>query len=107
MDGIEQLIAPVSDADYQDLARLLVDAVDSGASVSFLAPLTLDRAEAWWRDTVASAREGAVFLVARDDEGIVASVQMHPAWAPNHRIARTLPSSSCTGVADGRDWRRS
>ena len=45
MDGIEQLIAPVSDADYQDLARLLVDAVDSGASVSFLAPLTLDRAK--------------------------------------------------------------
>jgi GNAT superfamily N-acetyltransferase len=83
MDGIEHLIAPVSDADYQDLARLLVDAVDSGASVSFLAPLTLDRAEAWWRDTVASAREGAVFLVARDDEGIVGSVQMHPAWAPN------------------------
>ena len=83
MDGIEQLTAPVSDADYQDLARLLVDAVDSGASVSFLAPLTLDRAEAWWRDTIASAREGAVVLVARDDEGIVGSVQMHPAWAPN------------------------
>jgi GNAT superfamily N-acetyltransferase len=83
MDGIEQLIAPVSDADFVDLARLLVDAVDSGASVSFLAPLTLDQAEAWWRDTVESAREGAVILVARDDEGIVGSVQMHPSWAPN------------------------
>ena len=83
MDGIERLTAPVSDADYQDLARLLVDAVDSGASVSFLAPLRLDRAEAWWRDTIASARPGAVFLVARDDEGIVGSVQMHPAWAQN------------------------
>ena len=31
----------------------------------------------------ASARDGAAFLVARDDEGIVGSVQMHPAWAPN------------------------
>ena len=83
MDGIESLAAPVSDADYHDLARLLVDAVDSGASVSFLAPLTLDGAEAWWRDTIASARTGAVVLVARDPEGIVGSVQMHPSWAPN------------------------
>ena len=66
MDGIEQLIAPVSDADYQDLARLLVDAVDSGASVSFLAPLTLDRAEAWWRDTDrVRARRGRVSRRAR------------------------------------------
>jgi GNAT superfamily N-acetyltransferase len=83
MDGIEQLTAPVSDADYADLARLLVDAVDSGASVSFMAPLPLDRAEAWWREAISSARDGAVFLVARDDEGIVGSVQLHPAWAPN------------------------
>jgi GNAT superfamily N-acetyltransferase len=83
MNGVERLIAPVSDADFRDLARLLVDAVDSGASVSFMAPLGLDRAEAWWRGTIASAREGAVVLVARDDQGIVGSVQMHPAWAPN------------------------
>ena len=83
MDGIEPLTAPVSDADFRELARLLVDAVDSGASVSFMAPLALDRAEAWWRDTIASARTGAVVLVARDAEGIVGSVQMHPAWPPN------------------------
>ena len=83
MDGIQPLTAPVSDADFRELARLLVDAVDSGASVSFMAPLALDRAEAWWRDTIASARKGAVVLVARDDEGIVGSVQMHPAWPPN------------------------
>ncbi|MGQ0712869.1 MAG: GNAT family N-acetyltransferase [Gemmatimonadaceae bacterium] len=36
----------------------------------------------------------AIFLVARDDDGIVGSVQLHPAWAPNqpHRgeIAKLL-----------------
>lgn len=39
---IEQLPIPVTDDDVHGLALLLLDAVDSGASVSFLAPMTLD-----------------------------------------------------------------
>src|SRR5215216_5155333 len=80
---IDQLIPPVSDCDVRALGDLLVDAVDSGAAVSFLAPLTPERAEQWWRMTLAAADVGAVFLVARDAEGIVGTVQMHPARAPN------------------------
>lgn len=91
---IEPLIPPVADADLRALAELLVDAVESGAAVSFLAPLTLMDAEAWWRKTLATSHAKAVFLVARDGEGIVGSVQLHPAWAPNqgHRgeIAKLL-----------------
>ena len=91
---IERLILPVSDCDLRDLARLLVDAVESGAAVSFLAPLTLERAEDWWRKTTFASPSGAIFLVARDAEGIVGTVQLHPAWAPNqpHRaeIAKLL-----------------
>ena len=91
---IERLILPVSDCDLRDLARLLVDAVDSGAAVSFLAPLTLERAEDWWRKTTSASPSGAISLVARDAEGIVGTVQLHPAWAPNqpHRaeIAKLL-----------------
>ena len=80
---IERLVPPVGDADLRSLARLLVDAVESGAAVSFLAPLTLECAEAWWRRALAASQSGAIFLVARDVEGIVGSVQLHPAWAPN------------------------
>lgn len=80
---IERLSLPASDADLRQLADLLVDAVESGAAVSFLAPLTRERAEAWWRHTIASADARAIFLVARDAEGIVGTVQLHPAWAPN------------------------
>jgi len=80
---IDQLILPVGDSDLRALAQLLVDAVGSGAAVSFLAPLTLDRAEDWWRRTIAASHSGAIFLVARDVEGIVGTVQLHPAWAPN------------------------
>ena len=81
--SIERLTLPATDGDIRELARLLVDAVESGAAVSFLAPLTLERAEAWWRAIVASAGPGAIFLVARDGDGIAGTVQLHPAWAPN------------------------
>ena len=82
-DGIEPLTRPVAGADLHALAHLLVDAVESGAAVSFVAPLTIERAEAWWRTTTSTAHPKAVFLVARDGEGIVGTVQLHPAWAPN------------------------
>ncbi|HKQ47665.1 MAG TPA: GNAT family N-acetyltransferase [Phycisphaerae bacterium] len=83
LTSIEQLAQPVSDADVRDLGALLVDAVESGAAVSFLAPLPLQGAEEWWRQTLAASHDRAIFLVARDAEGIVGSVQLQPAWAPN------------------------
>jgi len=62
--------------------------------VSFLAPLTLERAEEWLRRAIPESRSGAIFLGARDVEGIVGTVQLHPAWEPNqpHRaeIAKLL-----------------
>lgn len=96
---IERLIPPVGDSDLRALARLLVDAVESGAAVSFLVPLTLERAEDWWRGAISASHSNAIFLVARDVEGIVGSVQLHPAWAPNqpHRaeIAKLLVHRRC------------
>ena len=65
---IERLIPPGRDADIRALALLLVDAVDSGAAVSFLAPLALERAEGWWRQVLSAASPGAIFLVARLEE---------------------------------------
>jgi len=102
---IEQLIPPVSDSDLRALAQLLVDAAESGAAVSFLAPLTLERAGDWWRRTISASHSDAIFLVVRDVEGIVGSVQLHPSWAPNqpHRaeIAKLLVHrrSRRTGLA--------
>jgi GNAT superfamily N-acetyltransferase len=97
MYTIERLVPPVPDSDLQDLARLLVHVVESGAAVSFLPPLPLARAEAWWRETLSTATSGSVFLVARDEQGILGTVQLHPAWAPNqpHRadIAKLMVHS--------------
>lgn len=80
---IERLKPPVSESDLRSLAELLVDAVESGAAVSFLASLTCGEAEDWWRKTLSAPASGAIFLVARDTQGIVGTVQLHPAWAPN------------------------
>jgi acetyltransferase len=103
---IERLTPRPSDDDLRGLARLLVDAVESGAAVSFLPPLSLERAEGWWRRTIASADRRAVFLVARDPHGVVGTVQMHPAWAPNqpHRadVAKLIVHRRARGAGVGR-----
>src|SRR4029077_2042077 len=91
---IEELVRPVAGADMRDLAALLLDAIDSGASVSFLAPFDMERAQRWWYHTIATADDRSIFLVARDWQGILGTVQLRPAWAPNqqHRadIAKLL-----------------
>jgi GNAT superfamily N-acetyltransferase len=95
----------VSDRDVRALAELLVDAVESGAAVSFLAPLSVTDAEAWWRTTLTSADPRAAFLVARTADAIVGTVQMHPAWAPNqpHRaeIAKLIVHRRARGAGVG------
>lgn len=65
------------------LTDVLIDAVESGAGVSFMSDLTRDGAAAWWRRTLDSATPRTVILVARDETGIVGTVQLQPAWPPN------------------------
>jgi GNAT superfamily N-acetyltransferase len=75
------------------LAALLVDAVDSGASVGFLPPLDAGEAAAYWDSVAAALEDGSrVLLVARADDGRVAgSVQLDLAMRPNgsHRAEVT------------------
>lgn len=108
---IERLPLPASGPDLRALARLLVDAVESGAAVSFLAPLSVERAEDYWRRTLAESGSGAIFLVARDDQGLAGTVQLHPAWAPNqpHRaeIAKLLVHRRARGRGLGARLMRS
>ena len=91
---IEPIGKDAPDSDVRGLARLLVDAIDSGAGVSFLAGLKEADAEAWWRSVLATSSTRAIFLIARDDDGVVGTVQLQPSWAPNqpHRadVAKLL-----------------
>ena len=59
------------------LAELLIDAVDSGASVGFLPPLGREEAQAYWRGVAEEMRGGdRVLLAAIDGEGVAGSVQL-------------------------------
>jgi GNAT superfamily N-acetyltransferase len=89
------------------LARLLIDCVTAGASVSFMHPLERDRAEAFWRGVADGAARGErVLLVAEDGAGaVVGTVQVALAMPENqpHRgeIAKLLvhPSVRRRGIA--------
>jgi GNAT superfamily N-acetyltransferase len=76
-DAAVRRVDALSVAQAEALAALLIDAVDGGASVSFMHPLTRERALAFWQrvgDGV--ARGERVLLVAEDAAGLVGTVQV-------------------------------
>jgi len=73
---IRRLASP-AEPELEALALVLIDCVDGGASVSFMQPLSLERAVAFWRRVAAEAARGArILLVAEDASGIVGTVQL-------------------------------
>ena len=60
----------------EPLAHLLIDAVHSGASVGFLAPLAAGTAQDYWRGVLQSVGESVLLWVAELDGRIVGSVQL-------------------------------
>lgn len=74
----------VTELQLQQLAELLIDCVDGGASISFMQPLPLADALAFWRDVAAGVHQGErLLLVAEDDAGIVGTVQVLLDMPPN------------------------
>ena len=80
---IERIERNTSDDVVGALASLLVDAVDSGAGVSFMAGLSLAEAASWWRQTLRASSPRAIILIARQAGEVAGTVQLQPAWAPN------------------------
>jgi ribosomal protein S18 acetylase RimI-like enzyme len=59
------------------LSALLVETVASGGSVSFMHPLPLETADAFWRDALAASGRGErIVLGAFDGEKLVATVTL-------------------------------
>ena len=71
----------LDDARIEGLAEVLIDCVEAGASVSFMHPLSHDRAVAFWREVAhgVAAGERAV-VIAEDASGVCGTVQL--AFAP-------------------------
>jgi GNAT superfamily N-acetyltransferase len=67
----------IDDAQIEGLAHVLIDCVDGGASVSFMAPLSRERAVAFWRQVAHDvAAGGRALLVAEDSRGLCGTVQL-------------------------------
>jgi GNAT superfamily N-acetyltransferase len=61
----------------EQLTDLLLDCVESGASVGFMLPLERARARRFWEDVAREVEAGRrVLLVARDAAGICGTVQL-------------------------------
>lgn len=64
-------------AHIDGLAGVLIDCVEGGASVSFMHPLTRDRAVAFWRRVAQGVAAGErALLAAEDARGLCGTVQL-------------------------------
>jgi GNAT superfamily N-acetyltransferase len=88
------------------LAEVLADCVAGGASVSFMANVTLERLERFWRAQAEAARgDGRAILVAEQEGVIVGVVQVVPVQIDNqpHRaeVAKMLVHRRARGAGVG------
>lgn len=71
-------VAAVDEAMIEALTDVLIDCVEGGASVSFMRPLTRDRAQTFWRGVARGVAAGErVLLVAEDALGVCGTVQLN------------------------------
>lgn len=96
---IEILTSQTAHEKLSDLIDVLQDAVDSGASVGFLPPLSREVASDYWRSAFADVAAGhRLLLGALDGMTLVGSVQLELARKPNasHRaeVQRLLVARS-------------
>ena len=97
------LDAPVADAALAQLADVLVDCVEGGASVSFMSPFLLDEALAFFRKVAASVACGdTVLLAARQGGRIVGTVQLGLDTPPNQPHRADIKKTLVHRIARGR-----
>jgi GNAT superfamily N-acetyltransferase len=100
------LDAPVAERALDQLAGVLVDCVEGGASVNFMSPFSQDQALAFFRKVAGSVASGdTVLLAARLNGRIVGTVQLGLDTPPNqpHRadIKKMLVHRSTRGRGIG------
>ena len=89
------------------LAQVLLDCVQGGASVSFMLPLSQEKALRFWRGVAESIGRGErTLIVAEDGDGIAGTVQLITDMPDNqpHRadVAKLLVKQRARGAGIGR-----
>ena len=105
--SIDRLDAAGALAAIPELSRILIDCVAGGAGVSFLDPLSPEKADAFWRGRIAPqvASGARVLFVARQAGSIIGTVQLillmeenQPHWAEVSKMM-VAPAARRQGVA--------
>jgi len=74
---IVRRVTTVTDAQIYELAQVLIDCVEGGASVSFMLPLSVEKATTFWRQVARDVATNArALVIAEDSTGIVGTVQL-------------------------------
>ncbi|WP_406252103.1 GNAT family N-acetyltransferase [Streptomyces atratus] len=107
MTGITPVGAPELVTYADELAALLVDTVNGGSSVGFLAPLDRDTAAAWWRERAGAVEAGLLQVwIARDAERVAGTIGLVRTQLPNARhraeVAKLMVRPSARGRGLGR-----
>jgi ribosomal protein S18 acetylase RimI-like enzyme len=104
---IRRLDAGDIEANIDQLADLLLDCVEGGASVSFMLPMARDTALRFWQGVADGlARGERTLIVAEDEGGIAGAVQLLTDMPENqpHRadVAKLLVHRRARGAGIGR-----
>ena len=84
MTAVERLTADQAETLLPQFIDLLQDAVDDGASVGFLRPLSPEVALGYWREVIREVgEESRILLIARREGALVGSVQLGLCTKPN------------------------
>lgn len=87
----------------QELSLLLIDSVNSGASVGFLSPLSLEDAKGYWSNVLS---DEVILWIGKMDGKIIGTIQLHLCMKQNgqHRaeIAKLLVHSNARRIGIGK-----
>ena len=105
---IRELGKPIGTDALDQLSNVLIDCVDGGASVSFMQPMTRDKADHFWRGVAAGVKANERIVLAACDatNTIVGTVQiiLHQPENQPHRadVAKMLVSRNARrrGIAE-------
>lgn len=84
--AVRRLTAKEARERITELSAVLLDCVEGGASVSFMAPLVPEKADTFWRGVVGGVAAGDRILLVAEDEAsgeIVGTVQVVLVWQEN------------------------
>ena len=67
-----EVLASLGEREIAELSDVLTDCVEGGASVSFMDPMTREKAERFWRNNAESVARGErIVLAAKDETGVI------------------------------------